>query len=155
MRSSIRPFPMDAARIRHVLLNLVANALSSPPIGIGAGPPATGDGRGEGCRGAGVQRAERTGAAEDAPLPLGSRLPAVRQVAVSDTGPGNRTEDQERIFQDSAGPASTWWGKTGGTGLGYDLARKFIEMHGGRIWVESKLGKGSTFTFALRSEPAS
>ncbi len=72
------------------------------------------------------------------------------EVAVSDTGPGIAPEDQERIFQEfQQAQASMDGAKPEGTGLGLTLARKFIEMHGGRIWVESKVGKGSTFTFAL------
>jgi signal transduction histidine kinase len=70
------------------------------------------------------------------------------QIEVSDTGPGIPAEDRERIFlefqqvgRDAAKPQ--------GTGLGLALAKKFVEMHGGKIWVESEMGKGSKFTFTL------
>jgi signal transduction histidine kinase len=75
-------------------------------------------------------------------------------IAVADTGVGIAPEDQEAIFEEfrQVGTADK---KVEGTGLGLALSRKFIELHGGRIWVQSKLGKGSTFTFTLplRREP--
>jgi signal transduction histidine kinase len=70
------------------------------------------------------------------------------RIEVSDNGPGIAVEDQERIFLEFQ-QAGSDAGKPQGTGLGLALARKFVEMHGGKIWVESELGKGSTFTFTL------
>jgi signal transduction histidine kinase len=70
------------------------------------------------------------------------------RVEVGDTGPGIPPEDQERIFLEFQ-QAGSEAGKPQGTGLGLALARKFVEMHGGRIWVESEVGKGSRFIFTL------
>jgi signal transduction histidine kinase len=71
------------------------------------------------------------------------------RVEVGDTGPGIAVEEQERIFLEFQQVESTAKGKPEGTGLGLALAKKFVEMHGGRIWVTSELGKGSKFTFTL------
>src|SRR5262249_11144334 len=70
------------------------------------------------------------------------------EISVSDTGIGIAPEDQEAIFEEfrQVGIADK---KVEGTGLGLALSRKFIELHGGRIWVESRVGQGSTFTFTL------
>jgi len=70
------------------------------------------------------------------------------EVSVSDTGVGITPEDQEAVFEEfrQVGTAAK---KVEGTGLGLALSRKFIELHGGRIWVKSQLGEGSTFTFTL------
>ena len=70
------------------------------------------------------------------------------EIAVADTGVGIAPEDQEAVFEEfrQVGTADK---KVEGTGLGLALSRKFIELHGGRIWVESQLGHGSTFTFTL------
>jgi signal transduction histidine kinase len=71
------------------------------------------------------------------------------EVAVADTGPGITPADLERIFEEfsqgSEPPART----VDGTGLGLPLSRKFVELHGGRLWVESTVGAGSTFHFTL------
>jgi signal transduction histidine kinase len=113
----LTPFPMDGARVKQVLLNLVGNAIKFTPEGgkvwVSAG-------------------AEKGGL----------------RVEVRDTGPGIAAEDQERIFLEFQ-QAGSDAGKPQGTGLGLALARKFVEMHGGKIWVESELGKGSKFTFTL------
>jgi signal transduction histidine kinase len=110
---------MDAARIRQVILNLVGNAIKFTPEG------------------------GRVWLKADA-------LDEVVRIEVGDTGPGIPSEDHERIFQEfeqaRIGSAGS---KAEGTGLGLALAKKLVEMHGGKIWVESEIGKGSRFFFTL------
>jgi GAF domain-containing protein len=113
----LAPIPMDGARIKQVLLNLVGNAVKFTPE-------------------AGKIRVRA--AAENSEV----------QIEVSDTGPGIPPEDQERIFLEFQ-QVGRDAGKPQGTGLGLALAKKFVEMHGGKIWVESEMGKGSRFTFTL------
>jgi signal transduction histidine kinase len=72
----------------------------------------------------------------------------VVEVSVKDTGVGIAPEDQEAVFEEfrQVGTADK---KVEGTGLGLALSRKFIELHGGKIWVKSAVGAGSTFSFTL------
>jgi len=70
-------------------------------------------------------------------------------VSVTDTGIGIAKEDQEAIFEEFRQASGDYAQKREGTGLGLTLTRRFVEMHGGKIWVESELGKGSRFTFTL------
>src|SRR6266851_538600 len=70
-------------------------------------------------------------------------------VAVCDTGPGIAASDQAKIFEEFQQADNSITRKKGGTGLGLSIAKRIIEMHGGRIWVESSLGQGSTFSFTL------
>jgi two-component system, NtrC family, sensor kinase len=115
---SLEQLPMDGARVKQVLLNLVGNAIKfTPPSGRV------------------WVRAER----ED----------GLVRVEVGDTGPGIAAAEQERIFLEFQQVESTAKGKPEGTGLGLALAKKFVEMHGGKIWVESEVGKGSRFFFTL------
>ena len=67
---------------------------------------------------------------------------------MTDTGVGIAPEEQEAVFEEfrQVGSAAK---KIEGTGLGLAISRKFVELHGGRIWVTSQLGAGSTFTFTL------
>jgi signal transduction histidine kinase len=71
------------------------------------------------------------------------------EVAVTDTGIGIAPEDQAAIFEEFRQVGGDYTSKREGTGLGLTLAKKFVELHGGRIWVKSGVGEGSTFTFAL------
>jgi signal transduction histidine kinase len=71
------------------------------------------------------------------------------EISVSDTGIGIAPEDQPKIFEEFRQVGSDYAHKTEGTGLGLTLAKKFVELHGGKIWVESEVGKGSTFSFTL------
>jgi signal transduction histidine kinase len=70
-------------------------------------------------------------------------------VSVSDTGPGIPREECERIFEKFRQVDSSNTRAKGGTGLGLAIAREIVAMHGGRIWVESTLGYGSTFCMEL------
>jgi signal transduction histidine kinase len=135
----------DVCKLTRVLANLVGNAVNySPPgapIRIEAAPHCL-------ARPSTVHLGPP--GSEGAPCPAGA------SIAVRDRGAGISQEDQARVFQPfyraaplegegSAGPA----GRPSGTGLGLTIARRLVEWHGGLIWVESCLGKGSTFGFCL------
>jgi signal transduction histidine kinase len=111
--------PMDASRITQALLNLVSNAIKFTPA------------NGRVC--------------------IRTRIDAEwLHIEVQDTGPGIPPEDHERIFQEFQQSSLTRdAGRPEGTGLGLALAKRFAEMHGGRIWVRSQVGHGSTFGFTL------
>jgi signal transduction histidine kinase len=82
-------------------------------------------------------------------IDVGGRLDGeVAEVSVADTGVGIAPADQEAVFEEfrQVGAAER---KAEGTGLGLALSRKFVELHGGKIWVQSEVGHGSTFTFTL------
>ena len=70
-------------------------------------------------------------------------------VSVRDTGPGISAADQTKLFQEFQQADNAITKKKGGTGLGLAISKRIIEMHGGRIWVESQPGQGSTFAFTL------
>jgi signal transduction histidine kinase/putative methionine-R-sulfoxide reductase with GAF domain len=70
-------------------------------------------------------------------------------VSVTDTGPGIPLDQQDRIFDQFHQVDSSLTKAKGGTGLGLAIAKQIVEMHGGRIWVESTLGKGSIFEMEL------
>ena len=79
---------------------------------------------------------------------LARMIDGMAEVSVTDTGVGIASADQEAVFEEfrQAGTAEK---KAEGTGLGLTLCRKFVELHGGRIWVKSQVGAGSTFTFTI------
>jgi signal transduction histidine kinase len=70
------------------------------------------------------------------------------KISVADNGPGVEVREQELIFERFYRATSNQSSKTG-TGLGLSIARSLVELHSGRIWVESKPGQGSTFYFTL------
>ena len=75
------------------------------------------------------------------------------QVSVTDTGPGIAPEDQERIFEEFQ-QTDVGAQQREGTGLGLALSKRLVELHGGKLWVESELGHGSRFVFTLPIEEA-
>jgi len=71
------------------------------------------------------------------------------QICVSDTGIGIKKEDMVKLFNKFQQIESATYRKYGGTGLGLAISKELVELHGGRIWAESKYGEGTTFTFKL------
>jgi signal transduction histidine kinase/CheY-like chemotaxis protein len=74
-------------------------------------------------------------------------------VNVTDTGPGIAAEDTERIFEPFFQGTSEMWRDKAGSGLGLSVSQQFINLHGGRLWLESKVGVGSSFSFELPISP--
>ncbi|HVF62550.1 MAG TPA: GAF domain-containing protein, partial [Casimicrobiaceae bacterium] len=80
---------------------------------------------------------------------IARRIGDMLQVAVRDTGIGIAKEDQQAVFEEFRQVGRHYTNKQEGTGLGLTLTRRFVELHGGDIGVESELGRGSTFTFTI------
>ncbi|NLE44210.1 MAG: response regulator [Chloroflexi bacterium] len=74
-------------------------------------------------------------------------------VSVADTGPGISPEDKERIFEPFSQGRSELWRDSGGSGLGLSISEQFVKLHGGRMWLESEPGVGTTFFFTLPVSP--
>ena len=132
--ADLPPLVADHNRFQQVLANLLSNALKYTPKG------------GE------VTVHARLVPSSDVPeehrLGLAGRRQYV-QVAVSDTGIGIAAEDHERIFERFFRIESELKVEAGGTGLGLALVRPLMQLMGGRIWIDSELGKGTTFTILL------
>ena len=71
------------------------------------------------------------------------------EVAVADTGVGIAREDHDKVFEQFGQAGDTLTDKPRGTGLGLPICREIVEHHGGRLWLESEVGAGSTFRFTL------
>lgn len=115
----------DRIRVRQILLNLVSNAAKFTEEG---------------------QIAVSARAIERGAQPE-------LLIAVADTGIGISDEDMEKLFQPFSQVDPSPTRKAGGSGLGLSIARHLVDLHGGRIWVESTPGEGSTFAFTLPLEP--
>jgi PAS domain S-box-containing protein len=74
------------------------------------------------------------------------------QISIADNGPGIRPEEADKIFSKFYQVANVDKQKPQGSGLGLAISKALVEMHGGKIWVESKLGRGSTFYFTLPAQ---
>jgi signal transduction histidine kinase len=113
----------DQRKVKQVVINLLSNAVKFTPPG-----------------GSVTLRARHVG--------QGNGADAV-EVAVVDTGVGIAPEEQQLVFEEFRQASGDYLRKSEGTGLGLSLAKRFVELHGGAMRVESELGKGSTFAFIL------
>jgi signal transduction histidine kinase len=118
----LKEWVADARKVKQVVVNLLSNAVKFTPSG----------GR--------VRVAARR-------LEADGRVMA--EVSVADTGVGIAPEDQEAVFDEFRQAGRDYLRKAEGTGLGLSLARRFVELHGGTLGVDSRLGEGSTFIFVL------
>ena len=71
------------------------------------------------------------------------------EISVTDTGIGIAPEDQDMIFEEFRQTSDDYSRGQEGTGLGLALTKRLVELHGGRIWLESEVGRGSTFAFRI------
>ncbi len=130
------PATADAPKFKQIMYNLLSNAIKFTPNG-------------------GVVTVTALSGTVAPDASNGQAIVPVC-IAVSDTGVGIKAEDQERIFAEFEQVDSSYSRQQQGTGLGLALTRRLVEMHGGRIWVESQgvEGKGSTFFFVLPGGPS-
>src|SRR4029077_7270916 len=113
----------DAERLKRIVVNLAGNAIKFTQKGD-----------------AGLSRQ----------IESRSREGVMLHFSVADTGIGIPTEKQRRIFEAFGQADSSTTRKSGGTGLGLSISKQLVELMGGRIWVESEEGRGSTFHFTAR-----
>ena len=113
----------DARKVKQVVVNLLSNAVKFTPAG--------------GCVRLDARRVETADG------------PAMVEVSVADTGVGIAPEDQLLVFDEFRQAGGDYLRKAEGTGLGLSLSKRFVELHGGTLRVDSRPGEGSTFTFQL------
>jgi len=119
----------DDQRIAQVLTNLLGNAIKFTP--------------------------EKGSITLDARLVKEEEGVCTLQIGVTDTGIGISPEQQEKLFQSFEQAETNTTRKYGGTGLGLAISKSIVEMMGGKIWITSEVGKGSTFAFTIQMKRAS
>ena len=129
IEDNLPPLKMDVEKMQEVMDNLLSNAIKFTPEG-------------------GTVRIEARLARKKDRLP-GAQETSYLVVSVSDTGPGIPRQYQARIFEKFQGIDTRRTAEGRGTGLGLSIASHIVKAHGGKIWVESTEGQGSTFSFSL------
>ena len=129
----------DPGRLRQIIVNLVGNAIKFTHQGEVVVEVRVGDPQAITCRGM-----------NDQPLKVDNSSSCVLHFLVRDTGIGIPREKQNMIFESFTQADSSTTRDYGGTGLGLAISSRLVQMMGGRIWVESEVGRGSTFHFTAR-----
>ncbi len=138
----------DERKLKQIMFNLLSNALKFTQDGgsVRVTARVTRD-EGRGTTDEGRQTRDETAsvvlASEE------SDRPSSVVISVEDTGIGIKPEDMDKLFKEFSQIESAYSKTHEGTGLGLALTKRLVELHGGRIWVESEFGKGSRFTFAI------
>lgn len=123
----------DERKFKQIMYNLLSNAVKFTPDG-----------------GSVRVAARRVNSEELPPLPFGETgCPESIEISVADTGIGIKPEDIQKLFRPFSQLETAYTKNHEGTGLGLSLTKQLVELHGGKIWVESEFGKGSNFTFIL------
>lgn len=138
----------DKRKLKQVMVNLLSNAFKFTPDGGSVHVAARQVVRdlGLGIREEGIRIGEeKLTPSTQTPEPAKDFI----EISVTDTGIGISKENQQRLFQPFQQIETSLTRKYAGTGLGLSLCRRFIELHGGSIWVESEPGKGSRFVFII------
>ncbi|NOY62004.1 MAG: PAS domain-containing protein [Gammaproteobacteria bacterium] len=138
VEATLAPIRADATRLRQVMLNLLSNAVKFTDQG-----------------GVTVHCYQANTAMPDLPLVLRDHLDDERcwlVVAVQDSGIGIAEEDIHKVFEEFRQIDGSTTRKVGGTGLGMPISKRFVEMHGGSMWLESQPGQGTCVYFTLPME---
>lgn len=145
----------DRDKLQQILINLVENAVKFTASG-GRVTVTARQGSGAGGQGPGILDRRTDSPERDVPPDPRSLTPDPRflEVAVADTGQGIPPEELGAIFEKFHQVRRDGQGKAQGTGLGLPITKSLIELHGGQIWVESEVGRGSRFVFTLPADDA-
>ena len=135
----------DPVRFKQIMYNLLSNAVKFTPLGGSVTVAA--------CLVSSPQSTVSSKDKKTIPEDRGLKTEDWVQISVQDTGIGIKKDDQERIFHEFQQIDTSLARKYEGTGLGLSITKRLVELHGGRIWVESEVGKGSKFTFVLPIRP--
>jgi signal transduction histidine kinase len=153
---------VDRDKVLQILVNLLGNAVKFTPAGgrvtvggrvvAGGEPRATSPGGSAGCRVPGADEIEPRAVGHEGEGSLTHESEGEAEwveIEVADTGMGIPASEQVAIFDKFYQVRQAKDVATPGTGLGLAIAKSLVELHGGRIWVESELGRGSRFIFTL------
>lgn len=143
--SGIEDITADMRKLKQVIVNLLSNAFKFTPDGGSVRASARRVKSSE----LGVGSSERERIYYELKTQHSELNGNFIEISVEDTGPGITPEDQKRLFLPFQQLEETLTKKHAGTGLGLSLCKKIVELHGGKIWVESEAGKGSRFIFII------